>query len=179
MNIGFDFDKIFVDYPPLVPAILIDRIYKKKSNGILLYRIPSRPEQIIRRISHHHRLRPMIKENLIVLQTISDQNNHKLYLISSRFGFLKKPTNKIVRKHELEKFFHGLHFNFNDKQPHVFKDELIKQLAIERYVDDDLPLLKFLAKENPKTLFFWLNNKKKEKISRNLFAITHLGDVLK
>lgn len=179
MNIGFDFDKIFVDYPPLVPAILIDRIYKKKSNGILIYRIPSRPEQLIRLISHHHRLRPMIKENLIILQAISEKNTHKLHLISSRFGFLKKPTDKIVKKHDLDKFFHGLHFNFNDKQPHLFKDALIKKLAIERYVDDDLPLLKFLAKENHKTKFFWLNSKKKEKMSRNLFAITSLEDLLK
>ncbi len=179
MNIGFDFDKVFVNYPPLVPKILIDRIYKQKSNGILLYRIPSKPEQLLRLISHHHRLRPMIKENLIVLQTIATQNNHKLYLISSRFGFLRKPTDKIVKKHTLEKFFHELHFNFDDKQPHLFKDERLKKLAIERYVDDDLPLLKFLAKRNHKIKFFWLNNKKQEKMSRNLYAITNLGDILK
>lgn len=179
MNIGFDFDKVFIDYPPFVPAILINRIYKKKAKGALLYRIPSKPEQLLRRISHHHRLRPMIKKNLIVLQAISEKNNHKLYLISSRFGFLKKPTDKIVKNHELEKFFHELHFNFNDKQPHLFKDELIKKLKIERYVDDDLPLLKFLAKRNHKTKFFWLNSKKEEKMSRNLLAITNLEDVLK
>jgi hypothetical protein len=36
MNIGFDFDKVFVDYPPIIPDYFFDRFYKKKANGTLL-----------------------------------------------------------------------------------------------------------------------------------------------
>ncbi|MEN9407220.1 MAG: hypothetical protein RLZZ455_436, partial [Candidatus Parcubacteria bacterium] len=62
MNIGFDLDKVLVNYPPLIPDGLIDRLYKKKIKGELVYRFPSKPEQRIRKISHLSFLRPKIKK---------------------------------------------------------------------------------------------------------------------
>ena len=52
MNIGFDFDKVFIDYPPFLPGKLFDKLYKKKDNGTLLFRIPEYPEQILRKALH-------------------------------------------------------------------------------------------------------------------------------
>ncbi|MFH1832757.1 MAG: hypothetical protein ABH816_01130 [Candidatus Levyibacteriota bacterium] len=178
MNLGFDFDKIFVDYPPFIPNGIIDRLYKKKSNGELLYRIPSRLEQILRLISHQSIFRPLIKENLIFLKKIRQKNNHKYYLISSRFSFLKKPTQGIIKKCEFDKIFNAMYFNFENEQPHIFKNEVIKKLKINRYIDDDLPLIKFLANENPKTFFFWLNKKDNKKLSKNLMAVTKINKIL-
>ena len=98
MRIGFDLDKIFVDYPPIIPDKIVDRLYKKKTDGKLLYRIPSKPEQIIRRLSHLSFLRPPITENISYLKRIP-KKEHKLYLISSRYDFLKQPTEKLMKKH--------------------------------------------------------------------------------
>lgn len=67
-------------------------------------------------------------------------------------------------------------FNFENKQPHVFKNEIIKKMLIHKYVDDDLPLLEFLRKSNPQTIFFWLNKKHEKKLEKNLFAITNIAD---
>lgn len=177
MNIGFDLDKIFINNPPFIPSTIIEKLYRKKANGVLLYRMPSKPEQIVRILSHHRIFRPPMSHNISLLSTLTDKN-HKYYIISSRFGFLKKRTYSVIKKYGLEKFFHTMHFNFDNKQPHLFKNELIKTLRIDRYVDDDLPLLKFLAKENPKTRFFWYN-KKKEELGKNLQTITHLSEILK
>lgn len=178
MNLGFDLDKIFVDYPPFVPSKLIDKLYKDKSNGILHYRIPSRIEQIIRILSHYPLFRPSIPENIEIIKNIPRRKN-KYFLISSRFGFLKKRTEIIVEKYQLNKLFDELFFNFDNMQPHIFKNIVIKKRKIKKYIDDDLPLLKYLAGKNPQTVFFWLNKKESHKIKTNLFAIKNLSEVIK
>ncbi len=177
MNIGFDLDKVFIDYPPLVPTSIIDKLYKKSSDGNLTYRIPSKAEQLFRLITHFSFFRPPIKENLLFLKNLPKKNRSK-YLISSRFAFLKKKTDLIVKKYQFEKLFDGMFFNYGNKQPHLFKDAVIKKIKINKYVDDDLALLKYLSKKNPGCVFFWLNDKIKKKMSRNLFAVTKLSDIL-
>ena len=52
MKIGFDLDKIFINTPPFVPISIINKFYKQRDNGILLYRIPTRPEQLFRKATH-------------------------------------------------------------------------------------------------------------------------------
>ncbi|MBI2039966.1 hypothetical protein HYT18_02750 [Candidatus Microgenomates bacterium] len=178
MNIGFDLDKIFIDYPPFIPGALIDYLYKDKSNGILRYRLPSKGEQLIRLLTHISFLRPPIMTNMAMIQREESKNGNKFYLISSRFSFLKQQTEKIIEKYGFDKIFDDMFFNFADQQPHLFKSEVVRQLKLDRYIDDDLPLLLFLSKQNKKVVFYWLNNKEKKKIKDNLFAITQLSDIL-
>lgn len=178
MNLGFDFDKIFIDYPPFAPSSLIDKLYKKKNTNVVIYRIPSKPEQIFRVMTHHPLLRPVIKENMLFIKNLRKKNRHKHYLISSRFSFLKKRTENLVKNQQLDTIFDGLFFNFNDEQPHIFKNRVIKKLTIHRYVDDDLDLLEYLLSKNANTKFFWLNNKHNGLLKKNLFAITKLSGIL-
>ncbi|MBI3070391.1 MAG: hypothetical protein HYY87_03775 [Candidatus Levybacteria bacterium] len=177
MNFGFDLDKIFIDYPPFIPARLIDRLYKQKSDGVLWYRIPSKPERFLRLITHYPLFRPPIFENIRFMQQISRDKKHKHYLISSRFSFLRATTETLLKKYGLYSLFKDAFFNYKDKQPHLFKAAIIEKLNIHRYVDDDLPLLQFIAARNPKTKFFWLNSEKNEAFGKNLFSITHLSQM--
>jgi len=156
MKIGFDLDKVFVDYPPLIPDRLIDKLYKKKSNGVLLYRMPSRPEQFIRQLSHLPILRPPIKTNINFLCSLP-KDKHELYLISSRFGFLEKQTLSLMTRLGLDSVFTRMYFNFENKQPHLFKDEVLRQLKLDLYIDDDLALLKYVAQRNNATKFYWFH----------------------
>ncbi len=177
MNIGFDLDKVLIGYPPFVPPIIIDKLYKKRDNGILLYRIPSYPEQVFRRLTHLTILRPPIKKNLDFLKSIPKKDN-RLYLISSRFNFLKKRTNRVIKKNGLDKIFDELYFNFENKQPHEFKNEIIKKLKLDLYIDDDLSLINYVAKHNPQTKFFWLNtHQENHTLSKNIFAISNISDI--
>lgn len=179
MNIGFDFDKIFIDYPPFLPAKLFDKLYKKKDNGVLLYRIPNYPEQLLRKTLHLPFMRPPIKENLTILKNISKKTN-KLYLISSRYKFLEPETTRLIKKYQLDNIFDGMYFNYTNEQPHFFKETVLKSLNLDIYIDDDLSLLKHVAKSNPKTKFFWLNTtSEKKSLSKNIFEIKKLEEVFK
>lgn len=178
MKIGFDFDKVFIDYPPFFPAKLIDTLYKKRDNGVLLYRIPSYPEQLVRKASHLPFLRPLIKENYDILKRIPKTKN-KIYLVSSRYKFLKNETDRLIKKYQLDKIFDKMYFNFENKQPHLFKEKILKELNLDMYVDDDLSLLKHVAKSNPKTKFFWLNHTGQiKKLPKNIIEIKKLNEIV-
>jgi hypothetical protein len=177
LRIGFDFDKVFVNYPPLVPDILINWLSKKKSKT-LKYRMPGPVEQQIRILSHSPLFRHPIEKNISTLKKIYLKNN-SLYLISGRFGFLQKRTDQWMNKHNLEKYFKEIHFNFKNKQNHIFKDEMIKALKISHYFDDDLDLLLYLAKHNPKVKFYWLDTSRISKRYipfENIQRISSLSD---
>jgi hypothetical protein len=179
MNIGFDLDKIFVNFPPLVPAKIIDMFYKEKANRELKYRIPSRLEQILRIISHHPILRSPITKNLEYIRKLNMKNINKYYLISSRFGFLKKRTDDLIKRNNLDKIFTAMYFNYENRQPHQFKNEIIKKLNIDMFIDDDLQLLEYLAGKNPEIKFFWLNDKISKPLKKNLIAVKHISEIFK
>jgi hypothetical protein len=154
--IGFDFDKVFVNYPPLIPDAFINWVYKKKSKT-LKYRMPGKFEQKIRIFSHYPLFRHPVEHNIEALRALHNKKTHSLYLISGRLGFLDKRTDQWMRKFPIKKYFKDIYFNFSNKQSHLFKDEIIKSLNITHFVDDDLDLLLYLAKNNPKVSFYWIN----------------------
>lgn len=178
MKIGFDLDKVFVEHPPLVPDALIERLYKKKANGELLYRIPSYPEQIIRKASHYPLFRQPMKNNLNYIFELA-KKKHKLYLLSGRFGFLRKHTDDFIHKYNLQDYFEGMYFNYENEQPHIFKDKVLKTLHLDIYVDDDQHLLNFVAKRHEKTMFFLLKPHSPQiRILPNLTSVATLHDIV-
>ncbi|MBU4098561.1 hypothetical protein KJ980_02820 [Patescibacteria group bacterium] len=178
MNIGFDLDKVFIDTPPFIPKSFIDKLYKKRDNGVLLYRIPGPIGQVVRKITHLYIFRPQIKENIDFLHVFpKDKNN--LYLISGRFKFLENKTKKIIEKYHFTEIFDDMYFNFANEQPHFFKNRIIKKLKLDCFIDDDLSLLNYIARNNPKIKFFWLTNHSgKAPRLPNIHAISKLPETL-
>ena len=169
-RIGFDFDKIFVNYPPLIPDFVINYFYKKR-NGSLTYRMPGKFERQLRIISHLPLFRSPIKENINSLKRISADENNQTYLVSSRFSFLKNKTNKWLSTNMLNKYFDGIYFNFENNQPHLFKDKVIKKEKIQQFIDDDLDLLIYLSKQNPKVKFYWITKTSVNTFNKNIIPI--------
>lgn len=179
MNVGFDLDKVFVNFPSFIPTKIIEWRYKERSAGSLRYRIPSKAEQIIRIFSHYPLFRLPITKNVEYVRKLALANKNKYYLISSRFSFLEERTAAIIKRYKFDKIFNALYFNYSNLQPHLFKDDVIKKLKLEMYVDDDLQLLEYLAKNNPKTNFFWLNKKLSKPLEKNLVAIKDIAEMFK
>lgn len=189
MTIGFDFDKVFIDYPPLVPYSFIDFLYKGKSffrknlstNPDIYYRFPNKFEQKIRIFSHYHIFRPPIRDNIDVLKNISRSSKSKTYLVSSRFSFLKKRTDEILVRYKLKKYFDGIYFNYDNLQPHIFKEKTIKKLKIDTYIDDDIHLSLYLSKKIPDLTIYWVmgNRAKPMRLPKNIIGIKNLDELTK
>lgn len=174
LRIGFDFDKVFVQYPPLIPDGVINWLYKKKSKT-LKYRMPGTLEQKIRILSHYPLFRHPIEENITSLKKLAAKK-YPLFLISGRLGFLDKRTAHWLKKVPIEKYFDEIHFNFQNEQSHKFKNKLIKSLHITHYLDDDLDLLLYLAKHNPSVTFYWLDT---SRISKRYIPFENIKKVEK
>lgn len=189
MTIGFDFDKVFIDYPPFIPYVLVDYLYKgslvfrknRTKNVVLHYRFPGPFEQKVRILSHYPLFRHVIKKNIESLKRISANKSYKTYLVSSRFGFLKARTTTILKQNKLENYFDGIYFNFENKQPHLFKEETIKKLKIDAYIDDDLDLALYLSKKIPHLKIYWLKDGRKREgpLPTNITAISTLKELEK
>ncbi len=158
IRLGFDLDKVFINYPPLVPTGLIDYLYRDHQKKELSYRIPnSHAEQLIRRLTHFILLRPPIKENILFLKHLSKYENLQIFLISSRYKFLEKTTYQILKRYQIFNCFKKIYLNIEDRQPHLFKEKIIRELNLDIYIDDDLDLLKYVSSRISKPLFFWYN----------------------
>lgn len=178
MNIGFDLDEIFVSHPPFIPSSVILKLYGERANGKLSYRIPGWFEQQIRKLSHISFLRPPLQENINLLREASKKTaNVHYFLISSRYGFLNNQTKTILKKYKLANMFGKMYFNYDNQQPHLFKKEILQKERLDKYIDDDLPLLQFLAPLFPRVNFFWLNKRKNKTLLNNLHAITNFSSI--
>lgn len=174
---GFDLDRIFINYPPFVPAKLIDWFYKDHTQKELSYSIPrSTFSKSARRLTHFSPLRPLIKQNIDFIKAFNSPS-HQLYLISSRYKFLEKVTHKLLKTSGLDKVFNSIYLNTQDEQPHLFKENIIKQNKIELYIDDDLALLQRLHKECPNTTLLWYNPFNKNRYHNGIFMITDLSEI--
>lgn len=162
IKVGFDLDKVFVNYPPIIPSWVIDYLYKDHQKKELSYRIPnSRVEQIIRKLSHNHLLRPAIKKNIELLNQISNsKDKYQIFLISSRYKFLEQLTYNILKRYKIFNHFNKIFLNIENSQPHLFKEKIIKSLNLDIYIDDDLDLLKYLSTKIKTTKYFWYNPQK-------------------
>lgn len=179
MNIAFDLDKIFINYPPLIPAKLIDWLYRNHCSNQLSYRIPNRKlEQFVRQLTHFQSFRPAIKKNIEYINNFPrNPHHHNLYLISSRYNFLEKQTVKLLQKYRLDQLFTKVLLNTNNEQPHLFKENKIKNLKIDLYIDDDLDLLKYLKQHCPQTQLIWYNPKTTPLVLDGLRQIKNLEEV--
>lgn len=186
VKVAFDLDGVIVGKPPLIPSWLVERLVKLKKNkqGLLLhnnelaYRFPkNKIEQLIRRLSHTSFLRPPIKKNLEFIKRLAKTKDIELYIVSGRYGFLKDKTLRWLKKHNLLNIFKSVFINLDNEQPHVFKERIIKKLKVDTFIDDDLPLVKFLEKRNLncRLYCFGKNPSKKE----DNFIIVDLSKIFK
>lgn len=177
LKIGFDLDGLFVDKPPLIPRRLIEWLFRGSSRN-LHYRFPkTKLEKTIRKVSHHSIFRPQIKKNLEFLKKISQEKKYQLYLISARYSFLEERTHQWLKKSKIDNFFEKIFLNLKDEQPHFFKEKVIKDLKVDFFVDDDLPLISYLATALPRVKFFYLRRKGKEKKHQVVCLIESLSEI--
>lgn len=178
MNIGFDLDGIFIGSPPFLPRDLIEWLYRGPQDHEPKYRFPSTwIEQKIRKWSHQSALRPQISKNVEFLKHFSAQGKHKVFLISSRYSFLKAETDEILKKYQLKKYFYRIYLNSDNLQPHIFKEEILKKLNLDLFIEDDFMLLKYLSGRFSKIKLLWYNEGESAKLPEGIKHIKSLNEI--
>ena len=156
-RIGFDLDGVIIDKPPIIPKGVLEWLVRSHTSKKLAYRYPSWAfERWLRWVTHHPILRPPIKENLKRIRQMAANKNYKIYVVSSRFSFLEERTRQWFKRYWDDGLFQKVCLNLNDEQPHLFKENMIKKLALDVFVDDDWPLVKYLRRRNKKTKIIYI-----------------------
>jgi hypothetical protein len=149
MRIGFDLDRIFINYPPFVPSKLIDWLYRNHTDR-LSYRIPHLlPEIWLRKLSHLPIFRPAMRDNVRFVQELGKDKKHQLFLISGRYSFLHDQSFGILKKYGLITPFEKIYLNDKNEQSHLFKSRIIKEEKIDLFIDDDADLINYLHQHCP------------------------------
>lgn len=179
-KIALDLDGILIGLPPLVPKGVIDFFYKDQSKKELTYRFPCFWEQKIRQLSHLPGVRPAIKKNCCLIKSLSKSKKYRFYIISSRFSFLEGLTYKWLEKYSLRSCFSAIYLNTRNLQPHIFKEKMLEVIPVEKFIDDDLDTLLYLASKFKKIRFYWYTEtKNKRSNTSNITVINNLGTILK
>lgn len=177
-SIGLDLDGVLVGLPPLTSPGIIETLYKDQKSEKLKYRFPGPLEQKIRRLSHLPFVRPPIEPNCSTVKNSSSK--YDLYLVTGRYKFLEDLTYTWLKKYNLYNSFKEIYINIDNKQPHIFKSEIIAKLKLNVYIEDDFDSIMYCATRNKKTQFYWYtnstNNQKLD--TSNVTLIKNLSEVL-
>lgn len=163
LRVGFDLDGVLLYNPARIArpfATTVKRILFKKRQGI--FYIPSSPfEKFIWGVLHKSSLfiAPGFKE----LKELIKAKKVSAYIITARYNFLLDDFEKWIRKMEADKLFHSWHFNKKNEQPHLFKENAVKRLGLDIYVEDNWDIVKHLNKSKIKgqrsnVKIFWIYN---------------------
>jgi hypothetical protein len=156
-KIGVDFDGVVAYNPFRIIRWPISWWKRKifKSNKISFF-VPGNPaERFIWEIVHKSSIFPA--RGATLLSQMAIDKGIKFYLITGRFGFLKKDVYGWIKKYRMEKSFESICINENFEQPHEFKLRKIKELNLDYYIEDNLDIVKYLDKKT-KTKIFWIYN---------------------
>jgi hypothetical protein len=177
VKIAFDLDGIFVDKPPFIPKRLIELLFKGHVGEGLYYRFPSLGlEQLIRKVSHFYLFRPPIKNNIDFLKGLAQGGKYELFIVSARYSFLEKVTWFWLKRRGLAGFFKKVYLNLGNRQPHLYKKEVLEKLKPDIFIDDDPQLALFLGQNLKKTKVYCLSAKK---YPGKLKLICSLGEIFK
>lgn len=163
-------DGVIVGKPFFVPKRLLEWLVRGHSNSQKKYRFPNLKAEIwLRKTSHHWLFRPPLKKNLAIIKKLSRKKDFELYIVSSRYSFLKKRTEQWFKKHKIEKIIKEAYLNFKDEQPHLFKEKIVKNLSLDYFFDDDPIVINHLQKTIEKTKFHLIEKDGQAKIKEFCF----------
>ncbi len=161
LKVGFDLDGVIL-YNPIrifrpVASFLKPFFFGKKKIGKKSYYFPdSGIEKTLWRILHKTSFTPA--KGLDLIKQLSEDNKIEAYIITGRYKFLEKDFVKWLKVIKAKTFVKKSIFNIENKQPHIFKEEMIKKLGLDIFVEDNWGIVKYLSKKPLKTKILWINN---------------------
>ena len=162
LRIGFDFDGV-IAYNPLrvlrAPVMTVRKWFFTKED--LVFPVPQkRPFRLLWALAHETSFYPSY--GLSNLKKLMEDGKIEGYLVTGRYSFLETSLSKWLKKHGLETAFKGVYLNRDNRQPHSFKEEMIKKLKLNMFVEDNWDIVTYLSqkfsKSSSKVDIHWIYN---------------------
>lgn len=158
LRVGFDLDGVILYNParvvrPLVALIKKNLLKKKK----LKFYVPqSKHERLLWRVFHWSSL--FISPGFREIEEMVRRGEIEAYLVTARYSFLEKDFNHWLERSGAKKFFKAWYHNEHDNQPHLYKEDKVRSLNLDVFVEDNLDIVKHLHKTFPDRHVIWIYN---------------------
>src|SRR4030042_3320327 len=180
IRIGIDLDGVLALQPMngfwFRLRLMKEELLKKLS--VNTYYLPrGNFERLIWKVINQRR-KPFV-DNSGLLKKFSKLPNTELYLITSRYSFMKKITSDWLKKYNLMKYFKEIIYNNGDGNPHRFKVDMVNQLHLQYFIDDDWETISALhAMTNADIIWISEQGKKAKNISMRIKTKKNLFQTL-
>jgi len=158
LKIGFDLDGVILYNPsrilrPIVSCIKKQLFHRKKLN---FFYPKNEFQRYIWKLVHMTSL--YIPDGFNTIKELSKQNKIEPYIITARFGFLKPQLESWAKRNHIRDYFKEIYINEEDKQPHIHKEQKIRELGLDYFVEDNLDIVLHLRSVFPDKKIIWIYN---------------------
>jgi len=161
MRVGFDLDGVILYNPirtfrPVASFFKFLKPYLFHEKSESFYFPHSSLEQFIWR--QLHKTSYKIADGFQHLHNLTSNGIVDAYLITSRYDFLKPDFDYWIKKIDAASVFKGWYYNKNNMQPNAFKQNMIKKLRLDYFVEDNWGVIQRLNGNLKKIKILWLSN---------------------
>jgi len=161
LKVGFDLDGVILYNPVRIFRSLAKKFLKPIKASFLhqnkdsFYFPNSSFEQLLWKILHKTSFR--INTSFDDIKKLSKNKKIKMYLITGRYSFLEQDYSNWLEKIGAKKIFTRCYYNKTNQQPNEFKENMIKKLKLDIYVEDNWDIIEKLN-HHTNAQIFWLTN---------------------
>lgn len=165
LKVGFDLDGVIL-YNPIrvlrpLSAFISKLIFKKKTTNFF---IPQSPfAKFIWYLLHKSSFIPA--NGLNELRKLVQEGKVEAHLITGRYASLTNDFESWMKGLDADHIFASQSHNIKNEQPHIFKQNLIKKLGLDIFVEDNWDIVRELREvtgsklqATGKTRIFWITN---------------------
>jgi len=161
LRVGFDLDGVILYNPIRTFRVIASSL--KFTKPLLFHEktdefyFPNSPvEQFIWR--QLHKTSFCLADGIEKIKKLTEQGKIETFLITGRYSFLKKDFEYWLKKMEADTIFKGYYYNKNDQQPNLFKQQMIKKLQLDYFVEDNWGIIQKLNGVLKTTKVIWISN---------------------
>ncbi len=159
IKIGFDLDGVILTNHSRVLRSLISRSKKAHlfpRKELEFYHPNSTIADFLWLLAHKSSFK--LADGFHELEQLALDQKIDIYVVSARFACLQNDTVKWRKIIDRRHVFKGIYFNNQDEQPHFFKEQMIKKLKLDYFVEDNWDVAAYLANNQKRAQIWWLSN---------------------
>lgn len=162
LKVGLDLDGVILYNPTRFVRPIITtfkrKILKKKETKFRVFKKPW--EQFIWTLLHKTSI--YVAPGFEDFKKLAKAKKIKAYIITSRYEFLKHDFQEWLKEIHASEYFEACYYNENNLQPHIYKENKLKELKLDYFVDDNFDIVKHLNETEEKngisTKILWIYN---------------------
>ena len=162
LRIGLDLDGVILYNPARIArpvAALAKKLLLRKKK--VSFTVPKRKwEQYIWYLLHKSSI--FVAPGFDTIKKLAKERKIEVYIITGRYSFLKDDLEAWLKKIGAETFVKQWYYNKTDAQPHTYKENLIRDLKLDVFVEDNWDIVQHINAKvkphNPNLRIYWIYN---------------------